>query len=159
MQNTCTLNKTRTSKLIQYLFLFFSCTLYIYLLLLSLFEMLNNDSNNNTTTTFDNNQTLTRQRRNKFLSFFPSSKLENNDILKNKWKPTDITTYHNSNRAQQEVCPTSNKSVNTSPTMTSSSSSSSTVCPSPIPTLTKPFFKMTNPCKPDYTMLQKYFSK
>ncbi|KAI9363565.1 hypothetical protein BD770DRAFT_194651 [Pilaira anomala] len=121
--------------------------------------MLNNDSNNNITTTFDNNQTLTRQRRNKFLSLFPSSKLENNDILKNKWKPTDITTYLNNNQAQQVVCPTSNKSVNTSPTMTSSSSSSSTVCPSPIPTLTKPFFKITNSCKPDYTMLQKYFTK
>lgn len=136
--------------------------------------MINNDKNNTASTTAytaavsaaaiatsDNDHTNTRQKRNKFLSLFPSSKDEGNNSNNMKWISSNCS---NNNKAQSIQCTPSTSfygsPTTTSSTMTTSSSSSSTVCPSPIPTLLTPQFRVTNPsCKPDYANLRKHFSK
>lgn len=130
--------------------------------------MLNNDNANAThpsPSKSDNEQVTNRQKRSKFLSIFPSSsRHENNDTIQNSVKWKSATCSNNNNKAQPVTCATSTSFYRSptiaSSTMTSSSSSSSTVCPSPIPAMTKPQFKVANQsCKPDYAILRKYFSK
>lgn len=121
--------------------------------------------------TSDNDHISSRQKRNKFLSLFPSSSKDEGNQTNMKWISSSCNLNNNNDnnnnnntKAQIIQCPPSTSfygsPTTTSSTMTTSSSSSSTVCPSPIPTMLKPQFKVTNPsCKPDYANLRKHFSK